>query len=432
MVKLHVYGGFAPVECTTQMYPHNEHLTVFTSPERVVAVSSIPVDDIADAMLVPAGCTVNGTLVVPRVSNGVWVSGIIVNKDAVVRPPASSPMQKWVSIKSFSGVVSSVKKLFGGIPVMVTYRGKIKIHGTNAGIQITAGGKVVAQSRNRVISPVDDNLEFAKWVASTSERWARLMPCVVYGEWCGPGVQKGVAISGVAERQFCVFAITIPATLYDGGFDANGITNFIYEPDEIERWLGSLVDLDRVHVLPWHHAPLETILPDNALTASKQFNDMTTDVAERDPWVHKVFGVAGPGEGLVEFPVVINGIPMTRLHEFSLLSFKSKGDNHVVKKRRDGAGDAAAQVEVPHTVVHFVYMMITGPRCEQGLNEVGGRRLPELFRTFLAWMLKDIEKEGQEELAAGGLVMGDVRPALSRACKRWWFQMDLPPTPPRK
>jgi len=426
MVKLQVYGGFSPVECRAEPHPHNEHFIVYTTPERVVAISSMRPEDAHLALIVPAGCTVGGKKVTPGISNGVWVSGVVVNKEEVVEAPTSSPMQKWVSIGSFSGVVALVKKSFVNRPITVTYRGKIKIHGTNAGIQVTPGGKVVAQSRNRVVTPIDDNLDFAKWVATTSERWARLMPCVVYGEWCGLGVQKGVAISEVNDRQFCVFAITIPATVYDGGFDAQGVTSIIYEPDDIEQWLRPVGAVDRAHVLPWYHEPLNVTIPSSALAASKKFNDMTSEVAEQDPWVHKVFGVAGPGEGLVEFPIAIDGTSMTKLHEFSALSFKSKGENHLVKKRRDGQGDAAANVEVPRTVMHFVYMMVTEARCEQGLAELGDGRKPELFRHFLAWMLKDIEKEGHNELESAGFVMGDARPTLTQACKRWWFQLDLP------
>jgi hypothetical protein len=39
-----------------------------------------------------------------------------------------------------------------------------KIDGTNGAIVVSEDGKVYAQSRNRVISPDDDNYGFAKWV----------------------------------------------------------------------------------------------------------------------------------------------------------------------------------------------------------------------------------------------------------------------------
>lgn len=429
MVKIMVHGGYEPVECKARPHPHNEALHVYTSPERVVVVTWMGAEDASQCVLVPAGYTVSGRTVVPRVNNGVWITGTLVSPETTVKGPTASPMQKWVSIGSFSNIVSAVKKLYYGRSVTVTYRGKIKLHGTNAGIQITPGGRAIAQSRNRPITPEEDNLMFAKWVARTADRWTRLMPCVVYGEWCGKGVQRGVAISEIESRQFCVFAITIPKSLHDGGFDANGITSIIYDPDEIARWLKPIGELEEMHILPWHHPPLEVAIPDHVSEVSRQVNTMTAEVAEQDPWVHKVFGIAGPGEGLVEFPIEIDGKPVTKLHEYNVFVFKSKGDKHVVKRRVDGSGDAAAATETPENVAQFVWMMVTEARCQQGLQEIGGRRRPEMFRRFLTWMVKDIEKEGKAELEAGGLTVPEIKPPIATACNRWWFQLALPPKP---
>ena len=84
-------------------------------------------------------------------------------------------------------------------PQRVTYRAKVKLHGTNAGVQRTPEGLLECQSRERLITPGDDHCGFARWVDSHRNEWlAGLSPgTVVFGEWGGPGVMGGVALSRI-------------------------------------------------------------------------------------------------------------------------------------------------------------------------------------------------------------------------------------------
>jgi len=61
-----------------------------------------------------------------------------------------------------------------------------------------------AGSRNRYISPKDDNFGFATWVkAHADELWA-LGDGRHYGEWWGSGIQRGY---GLAEKRFSLFNV---------------------------------------------------------------------------------------------------------------------------------------------------------------------------------------------------------------------------------
>lgn len=64
-------------------------------------------------------------------------------------------------------------EILGKTPV-VTYRAKIKLHGTNAGIQITPEGEVAAQKRSQIINSQNDNAGFATWVAKNIKYFERL------------------------------------------------------------------------------------------------------------------------------------------------------------------------------------------------------------------------------------------------------------------
>ena len=100
-------------------------------------------------------------------------------------------------------------------PPVITFTGTVKLHGTNCGV-IYRDGEIFAQSRNNLIE--DGHFGFAQWVADHNQVWKKWFesiisvdnkkPVVVYGEWCGQGVMKKVAISEV-EKMFVVFAIYI-------------------------------------------------------------------------------------------------------------------------------------------------------------------------------------------------------------------------------
>ncbi len=65
-----------------------------------------------------------------------------------------------------------------------------KIDGTNACIIIQDGELAGVQSRNRLITPLDDNYGFAGWVSDNWEELKSLGDGYHYGEWAGLGIQK--------------------------------------------------------------------------------------------------------------------------------------------------------------------------------------------------------------------------------------------------
>ena len=80
------------------------------------------------------------------------------------------------------------QKIKRGNPFMVTITEKID--GTNACVIVQDGEVVGAQSRNRMITPENDNAGFAQWVEENKEDLKELGDGYHYGEWAGPGIQK--------------------------------------------------------------------------------------------------------------------------------------------------------------------------------------------------------------------------------------------------
>jgi len=77
-----------------------------------------------------------------------------------------------------------------------------KLDGTNAQIVIGEDGSIRAGSRNRWISPEDDNYGFAKWVKANEDDLSSLGPGQHFGEWWGNGIQRGY---GLSEKRFSLF-----------------------------------------------------------------------------------------------------------------------------------------------------------------------------------------------------------------------------------
>jgi hypothetical protein len=83
-----------------------------------------------------------------------------------------------------------------------------KLHGTNASVHITQElfsqkYTVRAGSRERFITPEDDNYGFARFVKEHEEEFIRCLgQGVHYGEWAGPGINSG---EGLSEKTFFLF-----------------------------------------------------------------------------------------------------------------------------------------------------------------------------------------------------------------------------------
>ena len=84
-----------------------------------------------------------------------------------------------------------------------------KIDGTNGQIYISKSGEVTVGSRNRIITPEDDNYDFAKWVYENETEILKLGQGRHYGEWWGEGIQKNRY--GVEGKHFSIFNTFRPA-----------------------------------------------------------------------------------------------------------------------------------------------------------------------------------------------------------------------------
>lgn len=247
---------------------------------------------------------------------------------------------KWPSIEQFRNVVKNVehKSSYVGMddngdPVFnklqpkptLKFSGTCKLHGTNGGVCVNPDGELWVQSRENIITPEKDNAGFAMFVHSNKEILEsmaatvfKLYPSVeldktvvIFGEWCGTGIQKGVAISEL-PKMFVVFGIA----LVDNSDERTYLTG-----KQIRDCISLRLMDARIYCI--YDFPTFEIDIDfeNPHIAQNKLSDLTLNVENECP-VGKIFGVSGIGEGIV-WKCVSPG------YENSGFWFKTKGMRHV-------------------------------------------------------------------------------------------------------
>ena len=333
---------------------------------------------------------------------------------------------KWPSIELLHNLCRSMD--YVEEKPTLSYRAKVKLDGTNAGVQVSPGGQIAAQSRTQIITPKNDNAGFAAWVNEHLDYFGGLahdQHMTIFGEWCGQGIQKRTAIARIERRIFAVFAIQ-----YGG---VNGHVSMLeVDPEQIRDRLPHHPD---IFVLPFYGNPIELDFSDKEQLKlqAEQLNQWVDAVEQVDPWVQETFGIEGLGEGLVMYPIVSSSLEtrdnssvgqendgterIERLG-YSELLFKAKGLKHHVAKVKKPVQVDPEQVK---GINEFVTMFVTPARLEQGATEAcGGEFTMKKMGAFLKWVTQDIQKESKAELETAQLTWKAVNKAVMNAARDWY------------
>lgn len=319
-------------------------------------------------------------------------------------------MKKFPSIDQFRQVVRDVRsahdyigKTEDGSPSyqhtspypLVSFKGTVKLHGTNAAIvKYKNDDSVEFQSRERVLSLQQDNSGFM--LAMSNKNLDFLFNSIafneymaVYGEWCGQGIQKGVAVSQL-PKMFVIFAVKVddvwinPKGLQDNDQGIFNVTQFAeYE-----------VDIDFNNPEAYQNKLKEA-----------------TDIVEQQCPAGKFFGVDGVGEGIV----------WTGRYNDNFYMFKVKGEKHSVSKVKTLA---SVDVEMVESINEFVENTVTNQRLEQGISWLK-ENLKSVDQKstgdFLRWVFNDIIKEETDTIVKNQLDPKKLGSPISSKARVWYF-----------
>ena len=321
--------------------------------------------------------------------------------------PAAATVLSWPSIELLYNLIRTLSHLEereGQRPPTVTYRAKVKQHGTNCAIQVHPDRHIVCQGRTTLLTPESDNRGFATWVNQHRDWFADLPEgTVLYGEWCGPGVERGVAVSQLPHKIFAIFTLQRADT-------------WLIDPDAIRAALPA--PPAGLHVLPWQEPTLTVDFADRASleAAAALLSECVTRIEAEDPWVRETFGLSGTGEGLVLYPTSV-GSDRDRI---AALLFKAKGEKH-----RTVATPRAVTVDpaTASSAATFAALVLTEARLQQALQAVcGGVRDRRHTGAFLAWLIADIRKECAAELEASHLTWPDAERTITARARTWLLE----------
>lgn len=342
---------------------------------------------------------------------------------------------KFPSTGQFRDAIKQVQQTAGyhslEVP-KIRFTGTVKLHGTNAGIVIARDGSWHVQSRERIITPESDNAGFAAWAHGNKEfldKLGRFMSgalfeedvyCVLFGEWCGGSIQKGVGINQL-PKMFVLFSVGFvkPNPNPQPG------SEFLTEWSEVDVWYDGIIargapeNFHNIKNFKTYEVEVDFASP---TLIQNQLVDLTLEVEKDCPVArHFLPDFEGElvGEGLVWTPTFGQELPDELDNTLNGLKFKTKGEKHTVSTVK---AIAPIDLEKVQSIDAFVDGACNENRLEQGLKKLEELGLPKdntSIGAYIKWVMGDILKEELETMTASGIEPKDVNSKIAIKAKKY-------------
>ena len=347
-------------------------------------------------------------------------------------------MIKFPSIEQFRTVVSNINRCYNftgldengdaiydhSLPKpTLTFKGTVKLHGSNAGVSFNTENGLWAQSRENIITTEKDNAGFAFFVESNKEVFNGLMSHIseregldtnnntisVYGEWAGGSIQKNVGICNL-PKSFFIFGVKItPHTETEEQLKSNPAywvdSTYLRAPEvrvyNIDDYTTFTIDIDF----------------NTSQLVQNKLSELTIAVEEECP-VAKAFGFSGIGEGIV-WSAEVKGV----VHRF-----KVKGEKHAGKSK--GKTLNKVDDEKIKKVLEVAEKVTPTWRLAQMLETAcdlinGGELDRAKLGDYIRLVINDIIKEDMDILVEAGLEPKDINKYVSEIARRYFFDQEL-------
>ena len=294
------------------------------------------------------------------------------------------------------------------IPPTLKYQATTKLHGTNFAMGRTKStGEIWFQSRETIITPEKDNAGAARFFSSKDLN--SLFDAIdgdhviIYGEWCGKGIQSKVAI------------VELPKMLVV--FDA-----YILDDD---KWLSAEKvkeikspenQIYNIYDYPTWEIEIDFSKPE---LSQNRLVEITTEIADCCP-VGKAFGVEGIGEGAV-WRCITEG------YEDPKFRFKVKDERHAngSKPKVLNAVDSEAITRLRELADKVTPVWRLDQMVEKAcdLNN-GGRIELKQIPIFLKLVSDDIIKEEADFLTTENVKYEDIAKFVSTISRTYFLQRE--------
>mgnify|MGYP000878647141 FL=1 len=348
---------------------------------------------------------------------------------------------KYPSIEQFRNAITNVRNFtrYAGkdeqgnaiyntdpLPVL-KYTGTVKLHGTNAAVVVPVvngvQGDMWCQSRERIITPTDDNAGFASFVFTVKHLVLELFKDImlklpeeidqevrrldeynigIYGEWCGGNIQGKVALNQL-PKMFVILGVKVGSSWLP-----KDVLKTIACPDTYAEH-----KIYNIYDFPTYEIEIDFNQPE---LVQNKLIELTMAVEEHCP-VCKQLGVTDgilTGEGIVFSPD-------DPKYAGSQFRFKSKGEKHQNSKVKT---IVAVDMEKVNSINECVDRYLTETRLEQGIDKLRELGLPcdnKSTGDYIKWVVGDVIKEHGDEILMSGLTFKEVSPKISGAAKNYYF-----------
>jgi hypothetical protein len=306
----------------------------------------------------------------------------------------------------------------------IVFKGTVKIHGTQGAIAYNDTDGYWAQSRKNIVTIDNDNYGFSFFVHSLGndvldklfKKSKTLVDTsqnsiVLYGEFFGSNIQKGVAVTGL-DKMFAIFGVKVKP------FDEN-IESYWLNFDDCD--ISSDVHPKVFNIETFGTYELEIDFEDPKGSQNKLI-ELTEEVEKECP-VGAYFGRKLGIDNTVGEGIVWSSYFLDKNGNSTILRFKVKGEKHSSSKVKKLA---SVDVEKLNNIKEFVEYAVTENRLNQGINELFLSKNIEIDRTkirdFVIWVKNDVIKEEMDTLVSNNLEIRDVVGGLSKKSASWLIE----------
>ena len=338
---------------------------------------------------------------------------------------------KFPSIDQFRTVVKNIKssseyigKDANGEPMYnsvktkptLTFKGTVKLHGTNAAVCYTNCVGLWVQSRENIIeSGKNDNAGCASAVEQNKSQWLKIIAELakrysidldqniisIYYEWAGKGIQKGVAISELdkAAYIFSYFRVTPhnaeKPSIWLSTNNINDKENNIFNIEDFKTY-SIKIDFNEPERI------------------QNDLNILTLEVEDECP-VANALGIKGVGEGIV----------WEAIYEDTKYTFKVKGEKH---SKSPVKTLNPVDLEKLDKIDKCVEQITSTTRFNQALTEVFGIDFEKTIDIkkigdYLRWVGQDTIKEEADIIAEHGFEPKDVMGKVQQKAKMYFNEV---------
>lgn len=340
------------------------------------------------------------------------------------------------SIEQFRTIIKRVKDRaqHDNVPLpTLIFNGSTKLHGSNCSVvKDPQTSEIWCQSRSQIITTEADNAGFAQFISNLPGQGIHIYLNIaagiygmnhlkpgdliaIYGEFCGQGIQKGVAIAQVPKR-WVVFGIKI----YTPGVDDDHSTSYWFSPDQLLRVhrqfileAGEETMIFSIQKFQTWNLEIDFAHPE---AVQKKLVELTNEVEKCCP-VGMEFGITGVGEGIVWRCV------SRCTFKTSDLIFKVKGEAHSVTKVKTLA---AIDVEKFNSLTELMAKVMTENRMKQmydsmldqtGLDPTDVKNLGQ----FIKLCVGDAIKEERDTIEISGFTEKEFTKVAPGLVRQWFF-----------